>query len=135
MTTVLMRVPVDGGQDEAGADFIMVEVDPQDGDGAVQLAADDSTGRDVVRAPETLARAFDRLGPALSTMLLKLRSAEHAPDEIQMEFGLKLGGEAGLIFAKGTAEANFAVTVTWAKPKQPPGPALSSTSRSGDEPS
>lgn len=113
---MLMRVPVDGRPDGVAEDFIMVEVDRQDIDGAVQLAADDVSGRDIAQAPETLARAFDRLGSALSTILLKLRSAEHAPDEIQMEFGLKLGGETGLIFAKGTAEANFAVTVTWAKP-------------------
>ena len=37
------------------------------------------------------------------------------PDEMQLEFGLKLGGEAGVPFvAKGKAEANFAVRLTWA---------------------
>ena len=116
MASVLMRMAIDGEPDGVGEGFILVEVDRQDAPGPVQLAADDTSGRDVARAPETLAQAFDRLGPALNAMLLKLRSAAHAPDEIQMEFGLKLGGETGLIFAKGTAEANFAVTVTWAKP-------------------
>lgn len=119
MSSVLMKMQVDGTPTTVGGDFIIVEVDRQDVDGTVQLAGSEASGRDVAQAQETLARSFDRLGPALSTMLLKLRSAEHAPDEIQMEFGLKLGGEAGLIFAKGTAEANFAVTVTWAKPTTP----------------
>jgi Trypsin-co-occurring domain 1 len=124
MVSALMRMSIGDGPDGVGGDFILAEVDRQDVGGPVQLAADDASGRDVARAPQTLADAFDRLGPALSTMLLKLRSAEHAPDEIQMEFGLKLGGETGLIFAKGTAEANFAVTVMWAKPA-PSGPAHS----------
>jgi Trypsin-co-occurring domain 1 len=126
MVSALMRMPIEDGPDGVGAGFILVEVDRQDVGGSVELTADDASGRDVARAPQTLADAFDRLGPALNTMLLKLRSAEHAPDEIQMEFGLKLGGETGIIFAKGTAEANFAVTVTWAKPA-PSGSAGSSS--------
>jgi hypothetical protein len=133
MSSVLMKIQIDGGPDAVGEDFILVEVDRQDVDGQVQLAGSETSSRDVAEAQETLARSFDRLGPALSAMLLKLRSAEHAPDEIQMEFGLKLGGEAGLIFAKGTAEANFAVTVTWAKPAQPQEAVGPPTPRDGDE--
>jgi hypothetical protein len=30
-----------------------------------------------------------------------------------VEFGLKIGGEAGVIIAKGTAEVNFTVRVSW----------------------
>lgn len=121
MAPVLMRVLIGDEDGETGNDVILAEVDPGDVGDGVRLAADDLSGRDVTQAPQTLARAFDRLQPALSTMLMKLRSAEQAPDEIQMAFGLKLGGETGLIFTKGTAEATFAVTVTWAKPA-PSGP-------------
>lgn len=134
MALVLMKVQVHGRPDAVGGDFILVEVDRRDVDGAVQLASSEGSDRDVVRAQETLAGSFDRLGPALDTMLLKLRSAEHAPDQIQMEFGLKLGGEAGLIFAKGTAEANFAVTVTWAKPTLPSESVDSPAPHAGDDP-
>lgn len=116
MAPVLMKVTVDGGPEAADRDSILVEVDPQDAVGEVQLASDKAGGRSITEAHETLARSFDRLGPALSVMLRKLRSAENVPDHIQMEFGIKLGGSAGLIFAQGTAEANFAVTVTWDKP-------------------
>jgi Trypsin-co-occurring domain 1 len=113
---MLMRVLLDSGPDETNENFILVEVDEEDLGGAIELVADDAAGRDVVRAPETVARAFDRMVPALNTMLLKLRSADNAPDEIRMEFGLKFGGEAGLIFTKGTAEATFTVSIAWAKP-------------------
>ena len=39
-----------------------------------------------------------------------------SPDECGVEFGLKLGGETGVIVAKGTAEVNFLVKLTWKKP-------------------
>jgi hypothetical protein len=30
-----------------------------------------------------------------------------------VEFGVKLGGETGIILAKGTAEVNLKITMTW----------------------
>lgn len=37
-----------------------------------------------------------------------------SPKELQLEFGLTLGGEAGIPFvSKGTAEATFTITATW----------------------
>ena len=38
---------------------------------------------------------------------------EVAPAEAEVEFGLKIGGETGVIVAKGTAEVNFVVRMTW----------------------
>jgi len=109
MARMLLRVPV--GDDEE--DFIEVEVNRQNLDG-VELA---SGGEDKPeRAPFTLAASMARIMPAINTILTRLRSAEHSPDEIGMELGLTIGGETGLIFTKGTAEANFTVTVTWRKP-------------------
>jgi hypothetical protein len=38
------------------------------------------------------------------------------PDELVLEFGLTVGGEAGIPFvSKGTAEATFTITATWTK--------------------
>src|SRR5262249_13251690 len=80
---------------------------------SVELAADD--GR-VARAGQSLAEAFQRVGPAIEVVLEKLRTATRSPDEIELEFGLKLGGETGLIFAKGSAETTFNVRLTWQRP-------------------
>lgn len=30
-----------------------------------------------------------------------------------MEFGVKIGGETGMIIAKGTAEVNFKIALSW----------------------
>jgi hypothetical protein len=107
---VLLKVPI--GDDPS--EFVEIEVDRRDLGETVQLTAGAQT--DVAVAPYSLASSFDRVLPALTMILRKLRGAEHAPDEIGMKLGLKVGGEAGLIFAKGTADATFEVSVTWRKP-------------------
>ena len=41
------------------------------------------------------------------------------PDKVTLEFGLQLGGEAGVPFiTKGTAEANVKITIEWSLNKQ-----------------
>jgi hypothetical protein len=35
------------------------------------------------------------------------------PDNFEVEFGVKLGGETGIILAKGTAEVNLKITLKW----------------------
>ena len=110
---VLLRVPVE----EGSAEFMEVEVDYDDLEEGVRLASRTSDG--AMRAAFSLSSAFDKVLPALRTIVTRLRTAEHAPDEIAMELGLKIGGEQGLIFTKGTAEATFTVSLTWYKPGSP----------------
>jgi len=38
---------------------------------------------------------------------------EMPPGEMTVEFGVKMGGETGVIIAKGAAEVNFKVTMSW----------------------
>jgi hypothetical protein len=94
-----------------GGGRLVVEVDPADvPSGDVELASAEP-GRVVARAAETLEQSLDALQPALTAMLDRLRAS--APAELAVQFGLKVGGEAGLIVAKGTAEVNFVFTLTW----------------------
>jgi len=49
-----------------------------------------------------------------SKMATGLLGMASSPAEIQMEFGVDVGGEAGVPFVtKGTINANFKVSVTW----------------------
>src|SRR5262249_11747222 len=102
---------------------IVVEVDPRDVGEGVQLASEE--GR-AARATQSLTDAFRRIGPAVDVVLGNLRGAARSPDEIELEFGLKVGGEAGLIFAKGSAETAFKVRLTWKRPDDVPTVAASS---------
>lgn len=57
-------------------------------------------------AAATCAVLYSRIDQSLKTSL--------RPAEISLEFGISLGGEAGIPFvAKGTVEASFKVTATW----------------------
>ena len=38
-----------------------------------------------------------------------------APDEIALEFALKVEAEVGVVIAKGTTGANFKVSVKWTR--------------------
>ncbi|MEU7845899.1 CU044_2847 family protein [Micromonospora parva] len=105
MSTVLLKVPVAEGSDE----YVEVEVDRRDLAGIELAAADDGRGQ---WAATTLTASLERVLPALRTVIGRLRSTV-APDEISVELGLAIGGETGLIFTKGTAEATFTVNVTW----------------------
>lgn len=112
MGKTVLKVPIGDGID----DIIEVEVEPRNLEG-VELAAQNPEGPDT--AAFSLSASLGRVMPAISTMLASLRNAHHAPDEIGMELGLTIGGETGIIFTKGTAEANFVLTMAWKKPIPP----------------
>ncbi|EDY52675.1 hypothetical protein SSCG_05718 [Streptomyces clavuligerus] len=102
--TELVMMVVDG-DDEGTAVF---EVDGGLVGSDLELAADDGV---VARAQTSLRQALDRVRPALSQVSETVR--ELKPDEMEIQFGLKIGGESGVIIAKGTTEVNFAVRVLW----------------------
>ena len=53
---------------------------------------------------------------------IKDKLIESAPEHFVVEFGVKLGGEAGIILAKGTAEVNLKITMTWDRDGEGRGP-------------
>ena len=63
------------------------------------------------RARITLEESLEKLKPSLRKIVHLLK--ELGPDEAEIEFGLKIGGETGVIIAKGTAEVNFTIRMCW----------------------
>ncbi|MFF1790677.1 CU044_2847 family protein [Kitasatospora sp. NPDC058243] len=85
------------------------EVDSRLAGSDLELAAG---GSGVVgRAKVTLDEALEQVRPALASVVQTVRSL--SPDEVELEFGLKVGGDTSVIIAKGTAEVNFAVRLRW----------------------
>lgn len=103
--TLLMSLPVEADSQET----LVVEVDRSEVSDDLVLASDH--GKAIARAEVTLEEALGRLKPSLSKIVHLLK--EVSPDETTVEFGIKLGGETGVIVAKGTAEVNFKVTISW----------------------
>lgn len=113
VVTVLIRVPVDDAGDGAS---VLVEVDTGDVPGGLVPASPTERGQVAARS---LASSLEQLEPMLRTVREKL--AASAPEHFTVEFGVKLGGETGIILAKGTAEVNLKITMTWDRDKTEPG--------------
>lgn len=95
-----------------GGDVVTFEVAPEELPDDLVLAGRDGSGV-VGRAQVTLEQALGQLRPSLQKVAELVRTL--SPDEATVEFGLKMGGGTSVIVAKGTAEANFRLALTWKK--------------------
>jgi Trypsin-co-occurring domain 1 len=102
----LLGLPLEEGSD----DLVVFEVDLDEVSDDLVLAAPEPRGV-AARAQVTLDEALGKLKPSLHKIVHLL--SELAPDETVVEFGLKIGGETGVIIAKGTAEVNFTIRMSW----------------------
>lgn len=99
--TEFVAVPLEDGG------VIVVEMDDPTG-GVVKTGR---PGTVVRQATQSLEVALDAVVPAARSILSKLRKA--GPQEVSVEFGLKLTAEAGAVIAKTTGECNIQVTLRW----------------------
>jgi hypothetical protein len=102
--TYLIEVPLDG------ADPVVIEVDDGGDSGIVRSAR---PGEVVATATMSFDAALERLQPMAQTLITRLRDLAERPDEIGVEFGLKMSMGAGLVVAHSSGEANFKVTLQW----------------------
>jgi hypothetical protein len=101
----LVGLPVESGSDE----ILVFEVDRGEMSDDLVLASPEPS-QITARAQVTLEGALENLKPSLLKISRLLK--DMAP-ETEVEFGLKIGGETGVIIAKGTAEVNFTVRMSW----------------------
>lgn len=100
---MLLEVPMeDGGR-------VIVETDEVAATEGIALASP-GPGRPA-KAARTLADSLEELQPMLRAIRDNLVDA--GPQDFTVEFGVKLGGETGIIVAKGTAEVNLTITMRW----------------------
>jgi Trypsin-co-occurring domain 1 len=102
----LLGVPVGEGTN----DVVVFEVDRSEVPDELVLASAEP-GKVAARARTTLEEALADVKPSLAKIIGMLR--EMTPGEMTVEFGVKMGGETGVIIAKGTAEVNVKVTMSW----------------------
>jgi hypothetical protein len=94
----------------ADGDELIVEVD-EDLYGSQRVSRDENG---IVTAANRLEQALQSAAPALQSVARTVRAM--APDEHEIEFGLKLSAEAGAIVAKTAAEGHFTVKLRWSRP-------------------
>ena len=101
----LIEFPLEGGGS------IMVEVDEPRAEGSPVRGA--HPPEVVEKARQTFETALDKLRPTAAAIITKLRDLSEPPNEVVVEFGIKLSADAGVVLASAGAEANFTVTMTW----------------------
>lgn len=103
--TELVRVPLKSGE------YIIAEVEEFDISRDDVVLAAPEQGKVIAEMKTKLETGLRSIRPAVTELVDTLKAA--SPDSIGVEFGIKVGGETGVILAKGTAEVNFKVTMEW----------------------
>jgi Trypsin-co-occurring domain 1 len=105
-----MRQLVEFGLQEGG--MVLVEVDDATA-GAVTRGR--RPAEIVTRAGASLEQVLGRVGPAVGGIVSELRSTADWPDEVEVEFAIKLSGDANVIIARSGGEANFRISLRWSR--------------------
>jgi hypothetical protein len=90
-------------------DTLRVEISNQ---GLVRAGASDVVGRAVEHLDEAVAKVI-KMGQDVVT---KAQQSARPPDAIEVELGLKLTAKTGFVVAESSGEANFKITLSWARP-------------------
>ena len=98
----LVEFPLEGGG------WIVVEVDEPRA-GTVRAGR---AGEVIERAQQTFESALQSIKPAAASIVRFLRELEDSPDEVSVEFGIKLNVKAGVVIS-ADAEANYKVNLKW----------------------
>ncbi|WIM94788.1 CU044_2847 family protein [Actinoplanes oblitus] len=80
----------------------------------VQFEVDPPDGFEQASAERIAGQVRDAVGPAVEAAREVLdRVRAHAPDEVEVKFGIKVSGTANWLVAKAATEGNFEVTLKW----------------------
>lgn len=91
---------------------IIVEVDENVSDDYSGVRGNTSD-KVVERAEKTLEAALDQVKNSANMIIKRMVNLSEKPDEIEIEFGLKLSTQVGAVIASGSVEANYVVKLKW----------------------
>lgn len=104
--------------DLADRGSIMVEVDADE----PGIARASRVGNLITSTAESFENALDHVRRAADAALSGFRNMEARPDEVQIQFGVRLNAEAGAVIAKTGADGHLQVSLTWRREPVPAGP-------------
>lgn len=99
----LVRVALDNGQS------IFVEISDDD-PGIERVGRGDDAANAAV---QTLENALSHVRPAIEAVIYQMRQAADPPQQVTVDFGIKITAEANVVIAKAATEANFTVSAEW----------------------
>ena len=63
-------------------------------------------------------QALGKLKPMCAAIVRQVRETVEQPEEIEVEFGIKLSAEVGFILTSASGETNLKISVTWKRKDQ-----------------
>lgn len=97
-----------------GGGVVVVETDGADSS-ARRVMRGSSAEAAIATANATFESALQTVRAAAEGILSQLRMLQQPPDEVVVEFGVKMSAETGAVIAKASTEANFKINLTWKK--------------------
>jgi Trypsin-co-occurring domain 1 len=102
--------PLDGTQS------IRVEIEsPEASGGVVRGGGSRGTQEVIESASVAFDKALAKLKPMCAAIVRQIRDSVEQPEEVEVEFGVKLSAEAGIILTSTSGEANLKISVKWKK--------------------
>lgn len=109
--------------DLADCGSIMAEVDADE----PGIARASRVGNLITSTTESFETALDHVRRAADAALSGFRNMEARPDEVQIQFGVRLNAEAGAVIARTGADGHLQVSLTWRREAVPAGPSAGPT--------
>lgn len=95
----------------ASGGTVFLEVDERDRGAKTYRGSGSDT---VIKAAgETFDSVVGRLRPVADALASQLGSLGHAPNEVSVEFGVKLTADASVVIAKAASDASLRITLSW----------------------
>jgi hypothetical protein len=101
----LVEFPLEDGSS------LLVEVDEPVPEGGVVRAA--RPGEVAEKATQTFEAALAKIKPMAGAIFTTLQDLAQCPEQIQVEFGVKITASAGAVLASAGVEGTYKVTLTW----------------------
>lgn len=100
---------------ESGQDgVVLVEVaDPVDGSGGRVTRGGGRSAAVIADAGESLEQVLGKIGPVIQGVVTKLRESADWPEQVEVEFAVKISADSNVIIARAGGEANFRVLMRW----------------------
>ncbi|MEU9985307.1 CU044_2847 family protein [Streptomyces sp. NPDC048045] len=95
-------------------DGAVVVVEATDGTSGTRLVSR-GEGGPAAQAARTFEGTLDGVRSAAQSALRVFRDGSLRPDSVELEFGVKLTAEAGAVIAKGAAEGQLVVKLSWSQ--------------------
>jgi hypothetical protein len=88
---------------------IFIEANANDTDGDYTKRSKNS---EIIEVDENFETLISKVKPVSEILMESLKDLNN-PEEIEVSFGLKFGGKAGIVFASVDTEATFNLKIKW----------------------